>query len=295
MLRLFSLSPPGAPKPPTMQRVEVAPESTHYVLVSPPPPRRCIGLRVALALLVGAAALLFVLALSAADVASLAAAADANITGGAELARIIIIRHGEKDHASGNGLAPAGRARAQYLARCMSQPARSLALPNGPPTLLMASESKKGKSHRSEDTVRPLADALHLDLDTSIKSSDVKLFAERTQEKLAADGTLVAAWHHETAPKLVEALLGHYGYQPEWPSKWPHECDEDGWSEPDSVQKGGRCYDLLWRMTLRRHPTTSGPNPYSAWRVVALTTMQEGFAGDADGPCASGLEPVGAR
>ena len=159
----------------------------------------------------------------------------------------------------------------------------------------MASESKKGKSHRSEDTVRPLADALHLDLDTSIKSSDVKLFAERTQEKLAADGTLVAAWHHETAPELVEALLGHYGYQPEWPSKWPHECDEDGWSEPDSVQKGGRCYDLLWRMTLRRHPTTSGPNPYSAWRVVALTTMQEGFAGDAEGPCASGLEPVGAR
>ena len=182
-----------------------------------------------------------------------AALAASNSVRAASNSTVYIIRHGEKDHASGNGLAPAGRARAQYLARCMSQRARSLALPNGPPTLLMASESKKGKSHRSEDTVRPLADALHLDLDTSIKSSDVKLFAERTQEKLAADGTLVAAWHHETAPKLVEALLGHYGYQPEWPSKWPHECDEDGWSEPDSVQKGGRCYDLLWRMTLRRH------------------------------------------
>ena len=54
-----------APTPPTMKRVEVAPESTHYVLVSPPPLRRCTGLRVALALFVAAAALLLlVLALA---------------------------------------------------------------------------------------------------------------------------------------------------------------------------------------------------------------------------------------
>ena len=61
-----------------------------------------------------------------------------------EVAHVVIIRHGEKKN--GTGLSDVGAARAQYLAHCMSLNHPSTALPHGPPTYVMASHGKMGKS-----------------------------------------------------------------------------------------------------------------------------------------------------
>lgn len=87
-----------------------------------------------------------------------------------DVAYIIIIRHGEKppkgEH--DNGLSPDGASRARYLQRCIASPYASIAFPLGAPTYVMASHGKKGRSHRPQDTARPVAEALGLRLDDDV-------------------------------------------------------------------------------------------------------------------------------
>lgn len=92
----------------------------------------------------------------------------------AEMAYVILIRHGEKGskgEADYNGLSPTGMKRAEYLARCMSSPLSSLALPAGPPKYLLASHTKPDKSHRAIDTAMPLAQRLGLKVHDQIHVS----------------------------------------------------------------------------------------------------------------------------
>jgi hypothetical protein len=212
-----------------------------------------------------------------------------------DVAQIVIIRHGEKDH--GTGLSDVGAARAQYIARCMSTHHSSTALPRGPPTYVMASHGHPGNSHRPRDTVAPVARALGLSLDDSIYFKDAATFAEHVMEKLRPRMTMLVAWHHEEIPKLISRVLGMEDWKLaslHWPDRWPSECGSRHWDEPSSLE-GSTCYDLLWRLTMTRATAREGAASEAgrtgSWRVTALTASLQGFRGDANGPCLDGLTP----
>jgi len=93
----------------------------------------------------------------------------------AEMAYVVLIRHGEKGFKGDgdtNGLSLTGSHRAQYLARCMSSGDSSLAFPSGSPKYVMASHTKPEASHRAVDTARPTADALDVPLNANIHVKD---------------------------------------------------------------------------------------------------------------------------
>ena len=155
-----------------LRLVRVEEPSTEYALVLPPPPPALHARRAkwsACALLAVAGLVLGVMSWTtgtpwrvrsdaAAHLLAPAASDGPLSTAMHDKAHIIIIRHGEKDtrkSEKGEGLSDVGEKRAQYLARCMSQPMPTVAMPFGPPTYVMASHGKPSKSHRPIDTVRP--------------------------------------------------------------------------------------------------------------------------------------------
>jgi hypothetical protein len=94
--------------------------------------------------------------------------------GEAEMAYVIVIRHGEKPRKhepDSNGLSATGVKRSLYLAECMSSTQSSLALPSGAPKYLLASHTKPDKSHRAIDTATPLANRLGLKVHDDIHVS----------------------------------------------------------------------------------------------------------------------------
>jgi hypothetical protein len=117
----------------------------------------------------------------------------------AEMAYVILIRHGEKgskQEVDSNGLSPTGMKRAEYLARCMSDPSSSLALPAGPPKYVLASHTKPEKSHRAFDTAMPLARKLGLTVHDKIHVSHRKCPLARWPDAAQL-------------PRLARALLRH--------------------------------------------------------------------------------------
>eukprot|EP00928_Gymnodinium_smaydae_P032808 TRINITY_DN23674_c0_g1_i1.p1 TRINITY_DN23674_c0_g1~~TRINITY_DN23674_c0_g1_i1.p1 ORF type:complete len:238 (+),score=19.26 TRINITY_DN23674_c0_g1_i1:47-760(+) len=195
-----------------------------------------------------------------------------------DIAIVNLFRHGEKSNKSGAALTPEGQARANYIARCMSTGEMSRALPFGNPTIVMASANTR-HSHRPQDTVSRLANALGLKLDLSCDEQDSQCFATRMQT-LGANGTLVAAWHHEALPDLVRSL--NVPHTSEFNS-WPDICDSTSWPEPPYCS-GSSCYDLIWQLRLERDRHTHGVVARrSAWRAVSIEGLHEGFGGPRTG------------
>src|SRR6476659_2168979 len=90
-----------------------------------------------------------------------------------EPAQVIIIRHGEKPDPEGAELSLKGRERAAALVPYFL--GDSDVLEFGPPVAIYAqaqNEKKKESSVRSIQTVTPLAEALHLEVNHSIKRDD---------------------------------------------------------------------------------------------------------------------------
>mmetsp|Transcript_36401 Transcript_36401/g.84417 ORF Transcript_36401/g.84417 Transcript_36401/m.84417 type:complete len:129 (-) Transcript_36401:623-1009(-) len=85
-----------------------------------------------------------------------------------ELATVLIMRHGEKTEESDTGLSPEGLARAQYIAQCIGDDVTTHATPLGPVSAIMVSATRDGKSHRTRDTVMPLAKARGLIMNDTI-------------------------------------------------------------------------------------------------------------------------------
>jgi len=205
----------------------------------------------------------------------------------AEVAHVVIIRHGEKHE--GDGLSEDGKLRAHYLKRCMTSPYASVALPLGQPTYVMASHGKPGKSHRPQDTASPIAQALGQKLDDSLYFGDAAGFAARVQHLLHHGATLLVAWHHNEIHSLVQKLLAGeewkkaaLGYRDEW----PHNCGDEAWSS--HRLPGSKCYDLIWRLTLTRRRQSKADK----WEVTSLTTTLEGFSGEPEAACREGLAPT---
>ncbi|CAJ1423369.1 unnamed protein product [Effrenium voratum] len=197
-----------------------------------------------------------------------------------DVAVINLIRHGEKcDDSSSTGLTDIGKARAAYLARCMSQVSASDVMPFGKATAVMASAVRDGKSTRPRDTAQPLADRLHLPLQMPCDKEDPDCFAQHARGLLSANGAVVVSWQHQDIPALVKALkVPHYKDF----KKWPDDCDIESFSEPACIDKDDRCYDQVWQVKFYR-PVGS------EWQAEAMTSWQEGFANDTG--CHENLQP----
>ncbi|CAJ1353870.1 unnamed protein product [Effrenium voratum] len=189
-----------------------------------------------------------------------------------DVAVINLIRHGEKcDDSSSTGLTDIGKARAAYLARCMSQlSASDVTMPFGKATAVMASAVRDGKSTRPRDTAQPLADRLHLPLQMPCDKEDPDCFAQHARGLLSANGAVVVSWQHQDIPALVKALKVPHSKDF---TKWPDDCDIESFSEPACIDKGDRCYDQVWQVRFYR-PVGS------EWQAEAMTSWQEGFAND---------------
>jgi len=123
---------------------------------------------------------------------------------------ILLIRHGEES-ASGDSvhLNAAGRTRADHLSQLF--PARFAT-----PELLFAARSSKA-SHRSVETLTPLAAALHLRIDDRCDDTQYRKLAKDVLSRADCSGKhLLICWHHSTLPKLA-AALGAKHAPPTWP------------------------------------------------------------------------------
>jgi phosphohistidine phosphatase SixA len=124
-------------------------------------------------------------------------------------AEVLLMRHGEEPP-HGPHLDDRGRARAAALVKMF--PTRFPI-----PTALFATQPTKA-SARSTETLRPLAEALHLPLDESFPEVQyLKLAKAILTRRTYVGGHVVICWHHDTIIKLAEALGATQ--PPPWPAK----------------------------------------------------------------------------
>lgn len=138
-------------------------------------------------------------------------------------ATILMIRHAEKP-VSGDGLSPAGKARALAYVGYFQK----FILNSSPLKLsyLFASEDSS-KSHRPVDTITPLSLAVNLPIDAKHLDDDYQKLATDllTHDKYDNCNSLVC-WHHGKILKFAKALGAHHAVLPtsaNWPHKWPSE------------------------------------------------------------------------
>ncbi len=131
---------------------------------------------------------------------------------------ILLIRHGEEDATGSSAhLNAAGRTRADQLPRLF--PARFAS-----PDLLFAAKSSKA-SHRSVETLAPLAAALHLSIDDHCDVAQFGTLARDVLSRADCSGRhLLICWHHSTLPELAAALGANHA-----PSKWPSAQYDHVW------------------------------------------------------------------
>lgn len=125
--------------------------------------------------------------------------------------RVLLLRHGEEPEAADSlDLAPAGRRRAAKLARYIPQEW-------GIPRFIFAAAPSES-SVRCYLTVRPLADALHLQVNGAYKAREASLLAAKILRDPAFDDSdIVIAWTHKELPTLAACLNVDRG---EFPVNW---------------------------------------------------------------------------
>ena len=114
--------------------------------------------------------------------------------------RLLLLRHGEEPaDTDGLDLAPAGRRRAAKLAKYIPREW-------GVPQFIFAAAPSES-SVRCYLTVRPLADALNLQVNGSYKARETSLLAAKVLGDPAFDnGDIVIAWTHKELPSLAAYL-----------------------------------------------------------------------------------------
>ena len=131
-------------------------------------------------------------------------------------AHIVLIRHAEKPDDSENPhLSKAGVERAQALVSFITRDPQMTSL--GRPVAVFATQTTKDDNgQRSQETVAPLAAALHLSVQTPFHGKDYADLAKLILSSAAYAGkTVVVCWNHETIPELAAA----FGVTPT-PAKW---------------------------------------------------------------------------
>ena len=131
---------------------------------------------------------------------------------------IIVIRHAEKPDA-GDGLAPAGDARANaYVNYFKHFTVNSNAIHFE--YLFAAKDSHE--SQRPKLTIKPLSQALGLSINTDFKDEEYAELADELHSGRYSNKNILVCWHHGKIPKLLAAL----GADPQQllpNGKWPEE------------------------------------------------------------------------
>ena len=139
-------------------------------------------------------------------------------------ARIIVLRHGEKPLDESNPhLSPEGVKRAGQLVAFITTDSAMTRL--GPVAAIFATRTTKDDNgQRTQETVRPLAQALNLRIRTPWTGRQAAALAEAilANPKLAGK-TILICWNHKMIPELVAAL----GVEPQ-PKKWPSGVFQQG-------------------------------------------------------------------
>lgn len=145
---------------------------------------------------------------------------------------ILIVRHGEKPANSDAGLDESGRADKKSLTKrgwqrahalpglFIPTPGRPAPLLPRPATIFAASDQgPHAGAHRMRQTVTPLAEALHIPVDTSIAEHEEKQLATAA---LAAKAPVLICWEHSRIPHIVDAVgaAGVANVPKEWPDRF---------------------------------------------------------------------------
>jgi hypothetical protein len=134
---------------------------------------------------------------------------------GAQPARIILIRHGEKPADPENtSLNEEGRIRALKLVKWLTQ--GKVLGTNGTPVLYAAAASRTGRGSRCLETLEPTARKLGVRVETPCRSADYELLARSLLYDHSLRGkNVVVCWVHEYLPHLA-ATLGVNPPPPKW-------------------------------------------------------------------------------
>lgn len=150
---------------------------------------------------------------------------------------ILIIRHGEKPRSGDPGFDESGKQdkksltkrgweRSHALPRLFDpngggSPASSGTAPLPRPATIYAAadQGPHAGAHRMRQTVTPLAEALHLRVDTGFAEGKEKALAAAA---LAATAPVLICWEHSKIPPIVEALGASQadGVPEEWPDRF---------------------------------------------------------------------------
>jgi broad specificity phosphatase PhoE len=120
--------------------------------------------------------------------------------------QVLLIRHAEKpaDDASVH-LSADGVKRAEVLHR-LFEPAADRPAPFPTPDVIFAAKDSK-HSHRSVETVTPLAKRLKLPVNSTYRDEEFAALArEVVQNPRYAGKTVLVCWHHGTMPELAARL-----------------------------------------------------------------------------------------
>ena len=115
---------------------------------------------------------------------------------------IVVIRHAEKAD-TGEGLAPAGEARANaYVDYFKHFTVNSNAIHFD--YLFAAKDSHESK--RPKLTIKPLSEALNLDINTHFKDDEYAQLADELRSGRYSNKNILVCWHHGKIPRLLAAL-----------------------------------------------------------------------------------------
>jgi hypothetical protein len=156
----------------------------------------------------------------------------------AQPAQVIIIRHAEKPD-EGNELSLQGEERAAALVPYFLKTDEVLKFKT--PVAIYAQRPKGPTSSlRSIQTVKPLADALHLRVNDSFERDDFKNMVDDIVHKKEYEGRMVLiCWEHKVIPEI--AL--EFGVE-DAPTKWPGEDFDRTWVITFKPSKRPHCKNL---------------------------------------------------
>jgi broad specificity phosphatase PhoE len=149
---------------------------------------------------------------------------------------VMVIRHAEKPddethgvdaqgHEDDSSLTPTGWDRVHRLVD-LFDPVEGSPRPGlaRPATIYAAHANDQGKGQRTRDTVRPLADRLHITTDTTFGKGDEE---ELVEHVITQPGPALISWQHGEIPAIADAFPS---VTPTPPSEWPDDRFDMVWT-----------------------------------------------------------------